>query len=322
MRHYLPTINRSGGEAYAELSRMVDIMDYHHIKNEGGKEILYSLIQIEIENRTRFAEATEESLKFLDTSENTDHLTVNWKNSGNLMAFVTIGSDFMSFIYVAWGYHTYWYNDRAPTQTEQAIMLFGAEVPGNLTAWQTFFWCVIPCCFLYPFMASYGVKIVMESGAGNVGLGLDEHGNPAPLFSWMSAYTNFLSVTSATTFSFFLTVLARTFACDYTESSGPATPAIARHSQMTTMSCWEGEHLLMVFLALVALLMYYPMASFMYPQLQVLLILILILILKPLDPFMYPQLQFCDKAADIKYTTSFVVFLNQVLNGLDLFNAR
>ena len=87
----------------------------------------------------------------------------------------------------------------------------------------------------------------------------------------------------------------RTVNCDYGERMDTvndiyysAANATSTHSMVQTMQCWSGTHLFYVFLAVVALLAYYPMAS-----------------------FIYPQLQFCDKHADVKYTTSFVVLLNQ-----------
>jgi len=124
----------------------------------------------------------------------------------------------------------------------------------------------------------------------------------------MSFYTNIMMVFSAGGYSFFLSTLMRTVNCeygDYHDDGGNyyvGVNATSRHLMVPTMECWTGTHLGYVFLCVLALMAYYPLAS-----------------------FIYPQLQFCDKHADVKYTTSFVVLLNQaklIVVGLVIFYSK
>lgn len=83
--------------------------------------------------------------------------------------------------------------------------------------------------------------------------------------------------------------------CQYPQAEGGATggnvaPRLHHpyHRVVTDMRCWEGEHLTYILAATMGGVLYYPLAS-----------------------FVYPNLQFADKSVDLKFEPTFMIFYQQ-----------
>jgi len=89
-----------------------------------------------------------------------------------------------------------------------------------------------------------------------------------------------------------ITNLFNVFACKYTVE--PWTTYTT-----SNLTCWEGTHFIYVGCAALGILIYYPMAT-----------------------FMNPNLQFADKLLDLKFKSSFLVIYSQInlfISGLSCF---
>ncbi len=89
-----------------------------------------------------------------------------------------------------------------------------------------------------------------------------------------------------------ITNLFDALACDY--ESDPWTTYTA-----SGLTCWEGLHFLYVGCSLLGIVIYYPMST-----------------------FMYPNLQFQNKSLDLKFYPSFLIVMSQIMlfvSGLDCF---
>ena len=90
-------------------------------------------------------------------------LELNWRHFNNYVGLLTIATDYYSLLLPAFDTGSYWYHFTEPSSNEQIITLLGAELYTDLTAWQSMFLGVVPCCMVYPFLAYWGVKTVVES---------------------------------------------------------------------------------------------------------------------------------------------------------------
>ena len=112
--------------------------------------------------------------------------------------------------------------------------------------------------------------------------GEDENGNEPEAFTKLWLYEKGLNLIGQSLFVPIITTLLSVMGCDY--ESDP--PVVLRDD---SIQCWDGIWWLYALLALVGLATYYPVAS-----------------------FLVPNLQFKNKALDLKYNPSFMVLLLQI----------
>jgi hypothetical protein len=134
------------------------------------KRIWAQLVREEVERRLGFATAFTAELRKSShgwaRDSDTRDLELNWGHLPNYLGLVTIVTDFYALLLPAFDTTTYWYRPPAgqePSSNEQMITLLGAELYSDLSAWQTMFYAVVPCCLIYPFLAYWGIKTVVES---------------------------------------------------------------------------------------------------------------------------------------------------------------
>jgi len=112
--------------------------------------------------------------------------------------------------------------------------------------------------------------------------GEDENGNEPAAFTKLWLYEKGLNLIGASLFVPIITTLLSVLGCDY-----EADPPVVLRDE--SIACWEGIWFLYALLALVGLVTYYPVAS-----------------------FLVPNLQFKNKALDLKWNPSFMVLLLQI----------
>lgn len=215
-----------------------------------------------------------------------ESLTVNWCFPGNLMQLFTIFLDMFSFLTVPFHEGIWWDVDQE--KATDSIQVFTLTFSESDIYWYTFIGCSV-VSYLYPPMARYGIKLltVRSETFPNGRLGRDEFGNEAPVLSGMGIFLLALGTVSSALFFSIIKNLLKITICTYPEGVS------AYHVNMVDVQCWSGIHLVYVGIAGVALLIYFPPAS-----------------------FLYPHLQFGDPGLDIKYKPVYLVMLNVCKLGM------
>ena len=129
----------------------------------------------------------------------------------------------------------------------------------------------------YPVYALYGVGLVMRNR-----LGVNEDGTIFSFLSWQGFYINGLTILSSTLYFPILESLLAAFPCEYLQTEGANGSMINQTEGANGFSqtmeaalgfgggaCYGRAHLAYMVGAGLALLMYYPLASFVFPNLQV-----------------------------------------------------
>lgn len=145
--------------------------------------------------------------------------------------------------------------------------------------YNVFFGISIFIALSFPLYSAWGVKLVLE---GRLGQDPNDPKRKAHFFSPMGIYTKGLIVLGNAIFLPVLKTLLRAFTCVYPDG------VQARHIVLGEMRCWEGAHLAYIYIAVLAIALYYPLAS-----------------------YVYPNLQFADKSVDLKFDPMFMIFQQQ-----------
>jgi hypothetical protein len=238
------------------------------------------------------------------------HLPVDW-NSANLMALLDLVIEcytLCSFAFQKPALEHWGMGDNAleifSTAMEAPLLLFSAD--GNSThatpnqdsldaaaadpessSFRPIFWFCVGCAVVYPMYSTTAVKEALEGEFGNK----DPPSACKEPKRWL--YLQGLGLLGSSLFQMIMSSLLASFVCDYGASDGGSTGVLQRDPSIT---CWAGEHWLMVFCAVASGVVYYPIST-----------------------FMYPYLQFQDKGLDLKYDPSFLVLTYQAklfLSGL------
>jgi hypothetical protein len=237
-------------------------------------------------------QVVEEMVKALEDDSMKAEIIVNWSAPSNIMEVGNIVLEFFALASLPLDDSIGWFE---PKSTEQdAAMMLTWEIPSLMSTFSFFFFCSLGVAALYPFMAYRGTVRVV---AGNLGHD-DETGMVATMASGEYWYIIFFSLLSSGAYFPVIKTLLSVLACNYVVNANgeDVTATLARETDIT---CWEGQHLLMVFGSVIGVMLYYPLAS-----------------------FIYPNLQFADKSLDLKYKPTFIILLAQgklVLTGIAVF---
>merc|ERR1711924_121823 len=107
-------------------------------------------------------------------------------------------------------------------------------------------------------------------------------GQEAKIWTWPWFYALILNATSSAMMMPILQILLFAFSCEpHPSATSTVDYTLQYHREIT---CWEGWHFLYIGCSLVAVMLYYPLCS-----------------------FMVPLMQFADTALDIKYDSVFLL---------------
>lgn len=209
-----------------------------------------------------------------------DDLEVDWKYPGNWVQTVTIIGDLMAFLNPPF-YKGIWWSD--DSSANDAIQVWGFELTSS-NIYNACFWLSLAICVCYPPIAYYGYKLLTYRDAKfpDGKLGRDAYGNEAKVFSWMGIFLIVLSSFSSAAFFPVVKTLMNTIICVY-----PDDGTDPYHVKMTDTQCWTDVHFFYVGAAGAGLLLYFPLAT-----------------------FLYPHIQFGDPGLDIKYAPGYLIGLN------------
>eukprot|EP00742_Colponemidia_sp_Colp-10_P006390 GILJ01006848.1.p1 GENE.GILJ01006848.1~~GILJ01006848.1.p1 ORF type:complete len:2332 (+),score=340.34 GILJ01006848.1:41-7036(+) len=195
------------------------------------------------------------------------HTFSNYAAIGNMV------NDFIGMISICFRPNVDWpFSQDSTVKFVSTLPMF--ELPFDF-AFPLFFWFSCVCAFAYPFFAIPAVSLAKRGI-----LGTDVNGQPHKLFSKGFFHHMFLNVLGASLYLPVIKTMISVLACDYSEE--PWT--LLRDG----MSCWDGVHYLYVVASFLAIFCYYPIST-----------------------FMYPNLQFQDKSLDLKMHPSFLILLAQ-----------
>jgi len=158
------------------------------------------------------------------------------------------------------------------------------------------FWACAGAAVVFPLTMVHGVRLVFEGMLGRA-----ETGAKAKLFSLAGMYAVLVKVFCDWGFFLIIKTLLGAFSCDF-PCDYPADNAtyvmwacantsasdVAVLHYLEEVPCWEGVHFLYFGTACVALLLFQPLAT-----------------------FLYPNLQFCDPKLDIKFRPEWMIILQQ-----------
>eukprot|EP00743_Colponemidia_sp_Colp-15_P008813 GILK01009620.1.p1 GENE.GILK01009620.1~~GILK01009620.1.p1 ORF type:complete len:1562 (-),score=246.10 GILK01009620.1:30-4637(-) len=191
----------------------------------------------------------------------------------NYAAIGNIVNDFIGMVSICFRPNVDWPFSRDSTvQFVSTLPMF--ELPFDF-AFPMFFWFSCFCALAYPFFAIPAVSLAKRGI-----LGTDVNGQPHKLFSKGFFHHMFLNVLGASLYLPVIKTMISVLACDYSESPW----MLLKYD----MSCWDGVHYLYVVASFLAIFCYYPIST-----------------------FMYPNLQFQDKSLDLKMHPSFLILLAQ-----------
>eukprot|EP00656_Telonema_subtile_P021004 TRINITY_DN22055_c0_g1_i1.p1 TRINITY_DN22055_c0_g1~~TRINITY_DN22055_c0_g1_i1.p1 ORF type:complete len:756 (-),score=273.91 TRINITY_DN22055_c0_g1_i1:27-2294(-) len=219
-------------------------------------------------------------------------------NIGNGVEVLMIVVDLGSMLYVVYEVADEngvgWYTAADATSGVNTLAVFGFELLNN-NLFEVMF--VISCivALLYPVMAFFGLKLAW---AGKLGGSFEDEDKNASIMSPAFIFFAMLNFFSSALFFPVMKTFITAFYCYY-PSSSEADQTIY-HQKITSMQCWVWEgsnnavegynqtHFYFIFPAVVGVLLYYPAAS-----------------------LVYPNLQFTDRTVDLKFQPTFLILLAQ-----------
>jgi len=245
----------------------------------------------------KWTEVQEEALRLIDEakakkgsqeqpSDVTVHAGMAW---GNIWNWVQVLSIVINAVEPIYGFAT-----TEVGWLEHDLLSAGSSGDGGGVTWMSYVALGVGVC--YPVYALYGVGLVMRNR-----LGVNEDGTIFSFLSWQGFYINGLTILSSTLYFPILESLLAAFPCEYLQTEGANGSMINQTEGANGFSqtmeaalgfgggaCYGRAHLAYMVGAGLALLMYYPLAS-----------------------FVFPNLQFADKLLDLKFEPSFLVMFQQ-----------
>jgi len=233
----------------------------------------------------RSVDTVHETMKMVDKMNSLhvpEDLPIDFAASSNLFAIFDVVSEFyvdscLAFngpALVVWGL----LNDANPVAAD-AVSIPYFDLPFDPNSFTAFFWGSIGMCVLFVVLSANAIESVRSGtfGLNADGEEVDPCKNPGHF-----VYQRFIETLGGTLYMPIIEKLIAILSCNY--STTPATL-----SEDGTFECWTGTHVGYIVAALLALLLYYPVST-----------------------FIFPNFQFADKSLDIKFNTTFVLLLAQV----------
>lgn len=223
-----------------------------------------------------------------------EDLYVDVKNSGNQFAILNLCIEFATLAAVAFRGAAFsaWGLDAAASSlaTIVSVAMFedtaavasanaSSGAASSNSSFLSFFWGSFVVALVFPVYALPGIRM---SKKGTLGADKNDPTKPAKLMSAMGMYTKGLSVLASSVYMSVVKTLVGVVACDYTDATKPTLLSDG------DIECWAGLHVALCCAALLAIATYFPAAT-----------------------FLFPQFQFNSRGLDIKYDTSYVVFVAQ-----------
>ncbi len=160
-------------------------------------------------------------------------------------------------------------------QVETAVVSVNLETSPSYNTFVYFFWGSVAIAFIYMLLLPRSAKRARRGV-----LGMDKDGRPAKFCSCEFFLTRGTILLGASAYTGVIKNMFDSLACDFTSDTLNRDSSIA---------CFTGIHFLYIGVGLLVLILYYPLAT-----------------------FMYANLQFVNKGSDLKYAPNFMVYLAQV----------
>ncbi len=209
-----------------------------------------------------------------DPSHKKENIAWKWQSGSNLLALSDLVIEFYTLYSMLFQVNMKW---DIPYLASQAS---SGWFPTSIDLYPILFWMCVTTGLAYPFLAVPGMRLAQKNQ-----LGLDANGQPATFPAPQFFYSLSLTLLGSSLYFPVLLNLVQIFVCDYDYALGTNYAYVVK---MPSVECWSLSHLPYVLAAAVAIIAYYPMAS-----------------------FMFPNLQFIDRSLDIKYDTTFLIIVAQ-----------
>eukprot|EP00656_Telonema_subtile_P022845 TRINITY_DN2409_c0_g1_i2.p1 TRINITY_DN2409_c0_g1~~TRINITY_DN2409_c0_g1_i2.p1 ORF type:complete len:1087 (+),score=166.81 TRINITY_DN2409_c0_g1_i2:117-3377(+) len=217
-----------------------------------------------------------------------EELRVDWSYLANSIALLSIVCDVGMFLTIPFA-EGIWFD--SGSKLNDVVLVFGFEISDH-SKWLGFLIASLAVAYTFPLVAFFGVKL---STRGQ--LGQDEFGNRSRGCSWMGLFVVILSVYSTILFFPVCKTLCNSLNCVYHDGVGTS-----HHVDVDSLQCWQPYHVGLVAAAMVGLVLYLPVAG-----------------------FLYPRIQFADPGLDIKYLPGYMTMMHLcrlLVMGVDLLMYR
>ena len=208
-------------------------------------------------------------------------------NLTNIIQVVSHGFEVVSFCAIGFAEEVNWsFETNGISETSNVVL-------AETSYWEATFWVLFSLCVVYFLMLFPAVKLIKQGR-----LGMNKDGTKATFPSlqfFMEKTINFLSKTLYLTI---MSGLLGVFSCEYDENSDPKWFVMRKQD----MECFGSDHALYASLAILAIVMYYPGAT-----------------------LLYPNMQYQNKALDIKFDSTYLVLESQgklIIAGFAAFFAK
>jgi len=189
-------------------------------------------------------------------------------NFANVLAFIAKFRDFYSYAVIAFSPEIPWFS----TNSFSTILQFFSWDVSYFDSFYTLFWGSIALVGVTIVLAIPAIKYLRQGR-----LGENKHGNKAEFPDPQFFLTVILSSLAGSLFCQIMNSLLEAYVCNFSK-----VPWTLRSD--STILCLSDDHIKYMGIATLAILLYYPIST-----------------------FMYPNFQFQDKGLDLKYDPSFLV---------------
>lgn len=160
-------------------------------------------------------------------------------------------------------------------QVETVVVAANLQTSSSFNTYIYFFWTSVFLSLVYILLLPRSAKRARKGT-----LGMDKEGRPAKFCSCEFFLTRGTILLGASAYIGIMKNMFDSLACDFD------TDTLSRTSDI---SCFSGIHFMYIAVSIFVLIVYYPLAT-----------------------FMYANLQFVNKGSDLKYAPNFIVYLAQV----------
>jgi hypothetical protein len=221
-----------------------------------------------------FQELLEEARKLASST------TVMIFNTTNIIAILSHGFEVITFSAVAFDVQVGWFSGGSGMSKGSEVVLAQNDY------FEATFWTVFAITIIFGVLAYPALKLAKQGK-----LGMMENNQKAAFPSWRFVLGKLVMILAKSLYFTVMKALLDVFACR--EVNGDWV--VLRNSDMV---CFSSAHLPLVFCSMLSIVLYYPTAT-----------------------LLYPNLQYQDKSLDIKYDTTFLVIESQGKLILSAFSA-
>ncbi|CAG9321806.1 unnamed protein product [Blepharisma stoltei] len=211
--------------------------------------------------------ALEDAKKIMEQKKSTDMQM----NLSNLTAIVSMVTEIYSFSSMAFSSQVNWLGNNSENEVSN-------NVSGQSEYWEETFWACLIAAFVFIAMVWPAVKYLKEGK-----LGLNKDHTKAKFPSWQFILLKSISLLGCSLYLTIMSNILAAFSCQFDDSSN-----YWYLSKDDSIECFGTLHSVYIALAVVCAILYYPLAT-----------------------LLYPNIQYQNKELDLKYDTTFLVLESQ-----------